>query len=180
MEVDFIYNQRKIVIEGNLNDKMKDLFLKFSIKAEKEIEKIYFLYGGKNINENLTFLEHANADDKKRNKMSILVYDEKKENNQNLEKSKNLICPYCKENIRMLIKDYKITLYDCKNDHKINNILLNEFEKTQYIDESKIICQSCKNTNKSETYIINFLYVFLVKSIYVLYVWIYMIEHIIL
>ena len=151
-EIEFYYKGKNTTIQCNSNDKLKDIIQKFLSKISKKEEEIYYLYGGKNINENLTFLEHANNDDKKRNKMSILVYDGNKENNPNLKKSKNLICPLCQENIRMKIKDYKITLYDCKNGHKINNILLNEFEKTQYIDESKIICQLCKNTNKNETY----------------------------
>ena len=45
----------------------------------------------------------------------------------------------------------KISLNECKNGHKNDNIQLNEFEKTQYIDEAKIICQNCK-TKKSEIY----------------------------
>jgi len=32
-----------------------------------------------------------------------------------------------------------ITLYDCKNNHKIDKIFLSEFESTQTIDISKII-----------------------------------------
>ena len=59
--------------------------------------------------------------------------------------SKQVICPKCQENIRILFKDYKITLYECKNNHTINNILLNEFNNTQIIDLSKIICNNCKN-----------------------------------
>ena len=45
-------------------------------------------------------------------------------------KSKNIICPECKENIKMDIIDYKINIYECKNGHKKENILLNEFEET--------------------------------------------------
>ena len=51
----------------------------------------------------------------------------------------------------MKIKDYKIELYDCKNNHKIDNILLEEYENTQKIDISKIKCNICKD-NKSESY----------------------------
>ena len=32
------------------------------------------------------------------------------------------------------INDYIIQLYNCKNEHNIKNILLNEYEKTQEID----------------------------------------------
>ena len=37
----------------------------------------------------------------------------------------------------------KKNLFDCKNNHNINNILLNEYENN--IDISKIICNNCKN-----------------------------------
>ena len=64
-------------------------------------------------------------------------------------KSKNIICPSCKEYIKMDIKDFKINLYECKNRHAIKNILLNEFEESQKIDRLKIICDICKTNNKS-------------------------------
>ena len=54
-------------------------------------------------------------------------------------KSEYIICPECKENSRITIADYKLGLYDCKNGHKINNILINDFNKTQIIDETKTI-----------------------------------------
>ena len=55
------------------------------------------------------------------------------------------------------IKDYKINLYGCKNGHKIENILLNEYENIQKIDMSKVICNKCykNNINKEEFYICN-------------------------
>ena len=52
----------------------------------------------------------------------------------------------------MDIKDYKIELYECINGHKIENILLNEFEETQNIDLLNIICDICKKNNKSISY----------------------------
>ena len=33
-------------------------------------------------------------------------------------KSKDIICPECKESIFMNVKDYKINLFDCINDIK--------------------------------------------------------------
>ena len=50
----------------------------------------------------------------------------------------------------MSIVDYKIILYDCKNGHKQNNIFLDEFNNTQLINESKIICSNCNIKNKSQ------------------------------
>ena len=68
------------------------------------------------------------------------------------KKSNVIICPECKENIKMNVKDYKINLSECKNGHKIENILLNEFEKTQIIGLNKIICNICRTNKKSTTY----------------------------
>ena len=51
------------------------------------------------------------------------------------------------------IKDYQINLSKCKNGHKINNILLKDFEKTQYIDKSKINNNKClKHNNNFDAY----------------------------
>ena len=46
----------------------------------------------------------------------------------------------------MTIKDYKLKFYECKNEHQINNILLSEFNQTQYINESNILCKDCKKS----------------------------------
>ena len=60
--------------------------------------------------------------------MTVLVYDWKnyiaEDNPKN--KVKEIICPTCGENCRIDIKDFKIKLYGCKNNHEINNILLEE------------------------------------------------------
>ena len=41
---------------------------------------------------------------------------------------------------------------NCKNNHEIKNILLNEFKSIENIDLSKIICNKCKINNKSNIY----------------------------
>ena len=84
--------------------------------------------------------------------MSVLVYDiENKIDDKSKVKSKNIICPECKEDIKMNIKDYKINLFGCKNNHSKNDILFDEFEKTQIIDLKDIKCGLCQD-NKAKTY----------------------------
>ena len=63
------------------------------------------------------------------------------ENNKNNKsiRSKEIICPECGESITININDYKIKLFDCKNNH-IKYLSFKELEKSQNIDESKIIC----------------------------------------
>ena len=106
-----------------------------------------FLYNGNFINEELTFKEQANEDDNKRSEMNILAYEV--DNNtiikENKIKSKHIICPECKENVLMNISDYKIQLFNCKNNHIIDKIKFKDFEETQFIDVSKINCEKCNN-----------------------------------
>ena len=85
--------------------------------------------------------------DKNIKQMSILVYDSGNNPTENnlKNKLKKLICPTCGENCRIKIKDYKIKLFGCKNNHEINNILLEEFNFTQNLNEFKIRCNNCNN-----------------------------------
>ena len=153
-QVEFVYNGAITLIQCNMNEKMKEIIKRFKEKANINNNNIFYTYDGKiGINEELKFEEIANSEDKKRKKMNILVYDTEIEiKEKDIIKSNNIICPECKENIKMEIKDYKINLYGCKNKHSIKNILLNEFEETQNIDRLNIICDICKINNKSISY----------------------------
>jgi len=148
-EVLFIYEGQQIIIQSNnLEEKIKDIINKFKIKIkEEENNNLYYIYNGDKINEELELNELIK--DKNIKKINILVYN--KSNNEKEKKiiSKEIICPECKENILLNIKDYKINLYECKNGHKIENILFNEFENMQKIDYTKIICNKCKINNRS-------------------------------
>ena len=87
--------------------------------------------------------------------MNILVFEKSKSTiirDKGIIESKEIICPKCKENCKIIINNYKIKLYDCKNNHEINNILLDEFNNTQLINELKIICNICNNKNKYKSY----------------------------
>ena len=99
----------------------------------------------------MKYIEIINSEDKKRKNMNILVYETNIKNEKsNMAKMNEIICPECKENILININEYKINLYNCKNKHKYNNILLSEYD--QNIDISKIICNKCKVRNKSNVY----------------------------
>ena len=154
-EVEFIYNGIRTLIKCKMNEKMKNVCKKFKEQAgiNNNVNIIYAYDGKVGINEELAFEEMANLADKTRKKMSILVYDNHTEiKNKDVIKSKNVICPKCKECIKMDIKDYKINLKECQNGHNIENILLNEFEGTQKIDLKKIVCDICHQSDKSKTF----------------------------
>ena len=146
LEVIFNYEGINTIVQSNINDKMKDIINKFLIKIDKKENNLYYLYNGNIINNELTFIEQANELDKERKKMNIIVYNKDEDNNIKKEIiSKDIICPDCKENILIEIKDFKINLSGCKNNHSINDIILNKYEETQKIDLSKIKCDICHN-----------------------------------
>jgi len=152
----FELNGVKTTMQCQRNEKMKTICNKYAWKVGKNINNLFFVYNGDTLRGDLmelSFEEKANNIDRERNKMELLVVNESKDIKENeiIIKPKEVICPECKENIRINIKDYKIKLFECKNGHNID-MLFNEFEKTQYIYESKIICDNCFSVNKSNTY----------------------------
>ena len=156
-EVIFIYNQINTSIQCSINEKMSDILRKYAIKSGIDIKSVYFLYSGNKINENLIFSQIIGKDHKQTKKIKILVYkieeiNQKNQNTSVIVKSNNIICPECNEKAFINIKNYKIEIYECKKGHNINDILISEFDNTQNINISKIICDKCKINNKGNTY----------------------------
>jgi len=152
-EANFFYDGKETKIQCNKKDKMKKIFQNFAIKTQiNDVNSIYFLYGGENINDGeLTLEEITNNLDKKSNKIKIIANDIYTSSLiKKFESSKEIICPKCMESALIEIKDYKFSIYDYQYNHKITDILFDEFEKTQNIDLSKIQCYICKNL-KSNT-----------------------------
>ena len=153
VEIEFNYNQAKTIIQCNLNDKMKTIFQKYSTKIDKNVGELYFLLNGRKLEEDST-LKDINSNNE--SKIHILALDlnneDDQEDNECCIPSKYIICPKCKENIRMSISNYKIKLYDCKNKHIIDNISFSEYEETQMINQKKIICEICKDKSKNDVY----------------------------
>ena len=113
-EINFSFKgvETKIAIRTNENrgNLLSELFL--SRTGLKNSDNIPYLNddNNKSINRKLTFID-------KKNKISNM----KKKENDNIIISNDFICPECKENILINIKDFKIDLYGCKNNHKFNN-----------------------------------------------------------
>ena len=150
--IEFIYKGHNTIILCNINDKIKDIINKYITKTSINKNSVIFLYSGNIIDEGLKLSEIIGKEEKDKIKIIIVDSEDDKDNNKLKIKSKYIICPKCQENIKYKMNEYKIYLYECKNGHRMNNILLNEFENTQYIDISKIICDICKENNKGETY----------------------------
>ena len=151
----FNYKGQETTFLCKKEEKLKETIKKLGEKIQKNINKIYLIYDGKIVNEELSFNEFAKSDDKERNIMNILVEEIEEFNdttNQNIIRSKNIICPKCKENILIELKDYNINLYLCKNGHELNNLSIKDIVSSQYINMSNIICDICKVKNKANTF----------------------------
>ena len=149
----FIYKQDETKIQCNPTDKMKNIIEGFCSKLNLDENNLLFIYNGSVIlNKELAFQEQINLQDKENKKMKILVYDTNENaNNCCFKRSKEIICPECKENILINITDYIITLQNCKNGHKIENISLEDFENKQKINIAEITCDKC-GKNQSQAY----------------------------
>jgi len=155
IEITFTYEGINTTIECTKDQKFKDIIAKFKHKANAEGKLLYYMYNGTNVqNDELTFDEMANSEDKRRKKMSVLVNELVQDEpspipTECIVKSKDIICPECKENIKFKIDDYNILLYECKKKHDID-LFIDEFLNTQNINISEIICQKCNIYNKGK------------------------------
>ena len=154
-QAEFNYEGTILNIQCNPEEKMEDIINRFTAKIGKKKEEVYFIYSGGIIKEELTYNTQINENDRKRNKMSIWVNNktnDDEEDDESLRKSQFIICPNCKESARILIANFLIEIYECKNGHITKNILIKDFEQTQNINEAKILCQNCHKVNKSTSY----------------------------
>ena len=156
VEIEFVYDGVNTIIQCSNNVKLKDIYKNFKSKVQAEEKNLIYMYNGKVLqNDELSFNEIANSEDKRRNRMSVLVIEGEGtiiSQSESIIKSNNIICPECKEDIKYNIEDYKISLFECKNKHEINNIFLDEFDSTQNINISKIKCQICGQYNKGNVH----------------------------
>ena len=154
VDVVFSYSGRNISIQCSEQDSIRNICNKFIRKIDNNIDNLIFLYGGKQLNLDLTFNEQSNYLDKMNKRMSIVVFEAMKSTiiEEELINSKEIICPICKENCRIKFENYKIKLYECKNNHETSNITLENYFKTQKINETNIICNNCKQINKNKAY----------------------------
>ena len=148
-EIIFIYKGREIPIQCTKGEKMKDIMERLSNKINISKNDIYGLYNGKILDEELKE-DQIRKDEN--NKKIILIYEyDKSTVVNNIIKSNEVICPRCKENCLIKIKDYKIVLYNCKDNHE-TIIPINEYEESQKINISNIKCNKCNIKNKGNTF----------------------------
>ena len=139
-EIVFSYNGEETKIECKPEEKMKEILERYTKQLKIDINKIHFMYNEKKLDENLNFNQLAEEKDKNNNIMKIFVNQKK----ENIIKSEEIICPICKKLTFIDVSDYKLIFHGNNCEHKIRNILLKDYEKTQ---NTKILCE-CKEENK--------------------------------
>ena len=90
----FTYNGNEIIIQCLTNDKFSKICENCLTKSLLDKSKTYYyLYNGNIINQKLSFEEQINIQDKKENKMYLIVIDENKnkENKNNIIESEEII-----------------------------------------------------------------------------------------
>ena len=154
-KVIFNYQSIDFPVQCLLNEKIKDVYKRIKSEKNLNLANPFFIYNGMLIDIEKTFQELANIQDKERKIMNIIVDSENKSVvEEKCIKSKEIICSECGENCLLNINKYKFNLYGCKQKHQKNDILINKYEETQKIDESKILCSMCKkNKYKIEFFI---------------------------
>ncbi len=152
----FTYEGLPLKVQCLKEDKMKDICNKYISKININMNSLYFLYGGNQINLELTFKEQANSIDKERNEMNILVFKKEEE---------GLKCPKCGEIINLdifdniiknnqnnLLKGLKSQIENIINLYNINEIK-NQIQIVKIVLEN-IIKENENNINNIKNIII--------------------------
>ena len=75
-QIELSYDGVNTTIQCQADEKLKDIFKNFKFKVKAENKMLIYMYNGNILkNEELTFNEVANPEDKKRSKMNILVVE---------------------------------------------------------------------------------------------------------
>ena len=123
--VEFIYDGETTSIQCKVEDKIEEIVNRFLDQKKKEKGSIFFLYSGQVLDEDLSFIEALTRMNKGKNIMIVQAWDLLLDTNKKktIIKSKYVICPKCNEHSLILLdQKYQISLYECKNEHKINDI----------------------------------------------------------
>ena len=120
-KVIIVYNGLKTILLVSMNETMEDILKKYGTKIKKDINELYFIYDGNEINKEKKYKEIINNIDKDKKEMIILAYNmnnyiigEIEINEDNIKKDIRIINTF--EEAK---RTYK--WYDEKDDYKYKN-----------------------------------------------------------
>ena len=140
----FYYKRNKILIQSNLEDKMKEICKKFSQKINEDVDSKIYIYEGKLLNLDLPINQQLNLKNKFNEEFIILVNDKPQ---------------YNKIKFKYIHEEKKEILFNIKNNlfREILLLIKNSFIKmnnlfkkglTSKDDLNKIISEKTNNTDK--------------------------------
>ena len=139
-KITFVYMRRKYQKKiENPNTLLSEEISKLSSTLQISLDSLYCVYLGKSINNTRKKISDFKS-------MNLLIYI------FNLKKVKkyghlnNLLCPSCGKLVSMTINEGKITLKNCCNSHKLQNLSFSLFLNLKNnIEEKDNYCINCKN-----------------------------------
>ena len=140
-----------ISIHGSLESKMEDICQKFVSKINKNLNSFIFLYGGSQLNFELTFKELATPFDLNNNEIKVLVYE---------SENSNIMCPKCGEIIKVnkeILDDVILSNNEIKDTINGINLQIENIIKTssmfsmnnQFKNINKMLCMINEDINKN-------------------------------
>ena len=119
-----------LTVQCSRTEKMRDICQRFAVKAEKNFNSLLFLYGGNQLNLDLTFEAQATSMDKTKNEMKVLVHTNESDNfvfpkggeniNLNSEKIDEIITSF--NNIKDTINDAKLFIENIIKNSSMNSV----------------------------------------------------------
>jgi len=156
MNAIFIFDKEKTVIECSGDNFIDNICNKFIKNKDIKKNEIMFLYKGRKIKQNIKINNYINKEDLKNNKINIFCFKIKHLSKEKLiynkKNLKEIICPECGEICKIKFDDYKIILYECKNNHILKNIEFENFIETQNIGKFRVKCNNCNKIEENIKY----------------------------
>ncbi len=139
IQIEFEYEQNKVMVQAKSYEPFQYAIDRYIQKSQIQLDSVYFIAKGNQIKPESSLENIMTNLNKREKKIKVLVNKiQDKDNNgqQVIVKSKNIICPKCGENCRIIIEDCKIKLFFCRNNHINNSIRLIDLQdskKSKYI-----------------------------------------------
>ena len=145
-EIIFIFQGSKINISCVEKEQLGPIIQRFCSEVKSPRENFIFICDDQLLNEELTYEQIPLNQD---NNKVIFVKDISSLNKPRdvIVKPELIICPECKESASLSLDGYKISISNCKNGHRLDRMNIKDFDKTQVLNLSQIICGQCKSKN---------------------------------
>ena len=137
--MEFNFNQRITIIKAKLSDPFQIPLNQFAQKTLIPLNSLNFIANGLIIKPEKTVESHMSNLNKKDEKMTVLVDPAYISDKNDVKiQSNDIICPECKEPCQIKIEDYHVNLIECINGHITSGIRIDDFNKTQEINNNFI------------------------------------------